>query len=72
MAPKERAFSIRTTMLILTVGSGIVAMATALVVGWLSYRESQVPHRAAEFRMIAKASAPTPSASPRWPQSIAP
>jgi len=39
MAPKERTFSIRTAMLILTVGSGIVAMAAALVVGWLSYRE---------------------------------
>jgi two-component sensor histidine kinase len=35
----ERTFSIRTAMLILTVGSGIVAIATALVVGWLSYRE---------------------------------
>jgi hypothetical protein len=39
MALKERTFSIRTAMLILTVGSGIVAIATALVVGWLSYRE---------------------------------
>jgi two-component sensor histidine kinase len=39
MAPKERTFSIRTAMLILTVGSGIVAIAAALVVGWLSYRE---------------------------------
>ncbi len=39
MAPKERTFSIRTAMLILTVGSGIVAVAAAVVVGWLSYRE---------------------------------
>jgi len=39
MAPKERTFSIRTAMLILTVGGGIVAIAAALVVGWLSYRE---------------------------------
>jgi two-component sensor histidine kinase len=39
MAPKERTFSIRTALLILTVGSGIVAIAAALVVGWLSYRE---------------------------------
>jgi hypothetical protein len=39
MAAKERTFSIRTALLILTVGSGIVAIATALVVGWLSYRE---------------------------------
>ena len=39
MAPKERTFSIRTAMLILTAGSGIVAIAAALVVGWLSYRE---------------------------------
>src|SRR5215471_4698996 len=39
MAPKARTFSIRTAMLILTVGSGIVAIAAALVVGWLSYRE---------------------------------
>ena len=39
MAPNERTFSIRTAMLILTVGSGIVAIAAALVVGWLSYRE---------------------------------
>jgi two-component sensor histidine kinase len=39
MAPKERTFSIRTAMLILTVGSGIVAIAAALIVGWLSYRE---------------------------------
>jgi hypothetical protein len=38
-APKERTFSIRTAMLILTVSSGIVAIAAALVVGWLSYRE---------------------------------
>ena len=35
----ERTFSIRTAMLVLTVGSGIVAIATALVVGWLSYRD---------------------------------
>jgi len=34
-----RTFSIRTAMLTLTVGSGIVAIAAALVVGWLSYRE---------------------------------
>jgi len=39
MAPKERTFSIRTAMLILAVGSGVVAVAAALVVGWLSYRE---------------------------------
>src|SRR6516225_4818593 len=39
MGPRERTFSIRTAMLILTVGSGIVAIAAALVVGWLSYRE---------------------------------
>src|SRR6516162_1346839 len=39
MAPKERTFSIRTAMLILAVGSGIVAIAAALVVGWLSYRD---------------------------------
>src|SRR5215471_16309171 len=39
MAPKERTFSIRTAMLLLTAGSGIVAIAAALVVGWLSYRE---------------------------------
>ena len=39
MARIERTFSIRTAMLILTVGSGIVAIAAALVVGWLSYRE---------------------------------
>ena len=39
MASKERTFSIGTAMLILTVGSGIVAIAAALVVGWLSYRE---------------------------------
>jgi two-component sensor histidine kinase len=39
MAPKERTFSIRTAMLILTVGSGIVTIAAALVVGWLSYRD---------------------------------
>src|SRR5215468_5282230 len=35
----ERTFSIRTAMLTLTIGSGIVAIAAALVVGWLSYRE---------------------------------
>ena len=39
MAPKERTFSIRTAMLILAAGSGVVAIAAALVVGWLSYRE---------------------------------
>src|SRR6516225_2737758 len=39
MGPRERTFSIRTAMLILTVGSGIVAIAAALAVGWLSYRE---------------------------------
>ena len=39
MPLKERTFSIRTAMLILTVGSGIVAIVAALVVGWLSYRE---------------------------------
>src|SRR5215471_5809737 len=39
MPPKERTFSIRTAMLTLTVGSSIVAIAAALVVGWLSYRE---------------------------------
>ncbi len=35
----ERTFSIRTAMLVLTFGSGVVAIATALVVGWLSYRD---------------------------------
>jgi two-component sensor histidine kinase len=35
----ERTFSTRTAMLTLTVGSGILAIAAALVVGWLSYRE---------------------------------
>jgi two-component sensor histidine kinase len=39
MASKERAFSIRTAMLMLIIGSGIIAIAAALVVGWLSYRE---------------------------------
>jgi two-component sensor histidine kinase len=39
MALKERTFSIRTAMLILTAGSAMVAIAAALVVGWLSYRE---------------------------------
>ena len=39
MAPIERTFSIRTAMLILIVGSGIVAIAAAVLVGWLSYRE---------------------------------
>ena len=39
MAQRDRTFSIRTAMLMLTVGSGIVAVAAALVVGWLSYRE---------------------------------
>ena len=42
MARIERTFSIRTAMLILTVGSGILAIAAALVVGWLSYREYRV------------------------------
>ncbi len=41
MAPKERTFSIRTAMLILTVGSGIVAIAAALAAGGLSYRENR-------------------------------
>src|SRR5215831_10183284 len=35
----ERTFSIRTAMLILALGSGIVAITAALVVGWLSYRD---------------------------------
>ena len=39
MAPIERTFSIRTAMLILIVGSGIVAIAAAVLVGCLSYRE---------------------------------
>jgi two-component sensor histidine kinase len=39
MAPKERTFSIRTAMLILAAGSGMVAIAAALVVGGLSYLE---------------------------------
>jgi two-component sensor histidine kinase len=39
MPRTERTFSIRTAMLILGLGSGIVAIATALVVGWLSYRD---------------------------------
>jgi two-component sensor histidine kinase len=38
-AGRERTFSIRTAMLILGLGSGIVAIGTALVVGWLSYRD---------------------------------
>jgi two-component sensor histidine kinase len=39
MPRTERTFSIRTAMLILALGSGIVAIGTALVVGWLSYRD---------------------------------
>ena len=39
MAQRDRTFSIRTAMLMLTVGSGIVAVAAALFVGWWSYRE---------------------------------
>jgi two-component sensor histidine kinase len=39
MPRTERTFSIRTAMLILGLGSGIVAITTALVVGWLSYRD---------------------------------
>jgi two-component sensor histidine kinase len=39
MPRTERTFSIGTAMLVLTVGSGIVAIATALIVGWLSYRD---------------------------------
>jgi len=39
MARIERTFSIRTAMLILIVGSGIVAIAASLLVGWFSYRE---------------------------------
>ena len=39
MARIERTFSIRTAMLILIVGSGIVAIVAALLVGWFSYRE---------------------------------
>jgi two-component sensor histidine kinase len=39
MAAKERTFSIRTAMLMLIIGSGIVAIAAGLIVGWLSYRE---------------------------------
>src|SRR6516165_7738971 len=39
MPRKERTFSIRTAMLILIVGSGILAIAAALLVGWFSYRE---------------------------------
>jgi two-component sensor histidine kinase len=35
----ERTFSIRAAMLTLAVGSGILAIVAALVVGWLSYRE---------------------------------
>jgi hypothetical protein len=37
----ERTFSIRTAMLTLTVGSGILAITAALAVGWLSYRENR-------------------------------
>jgi len=40
MMPRtERTFSIRTAMVVLALGSGIVAIATALLVGWLSYRD---------------------------------
>jgi two-component sensor histidine kinase len=39
MPRTERTFSIRTAMLTLALGSGIVAIGTALVVGWLSYRD---------------------------------
>jgi two-component sensor histidine kinase len=39
MAQRDRTFSIRTAMLMLTVGSGIVAIAAALFVSWWSYRE---------------------------------
>ena len=39
MARIERTFSIRTALLILIVGSGIVAIAASLLVGWFSYRE---------------------------------
>jgi hypothetical protein len=39
MPRKERTFSIRTAMLVLALGSGLVAIATALFVGWSSYRE---------------------------------
>jgi two-component sensor histidine kinase len=39
MAQRERTFSIRTAMLVLAVGSAIVSIGAASVVGWLSYRE---------------------------------
>jgi two-component sensor histidine kinase len=39
MGPIERTFSIRTVMLTLVCGGVIVMLATALVAGWLSYRE---------------------------------
>ena len=39
MARIERTFSIRTALLMLIVGSGIVAIAASLLVGWFSYRE---------------------------------
>ena len=41
MPRTERTFSIRTAMLTLVVGSGILAIVAALVVGWLSYRENR-------------------------------
>jgi hypothetical protein len=41
MAPIERTFSIGSAMLILALGSGVVAIATALLVGWSSYRDNR-------------------------------
>jgi GAF domain-containing protein len=39
MRPTEGSFSIRTVMLTLVCGGVVVMLATALVAGWLSYRE---------------------------------
>ena len=39
MRPTEGSFSIRTVMLTLVCGGVIVMLGTALVAGWLSYRE---------------------------------
>jgi two-component sensor histidine kinase len=37
MVQRKRTFSIRTAMLVLGVGSGILAIAAAVLVGWLTY-----------------------------------
>src|SRR5438046_10320179 len=39
MARRRRTFSIRTAMLSLVCGAGIVMLAVATLAGWLSYRE---------------------------------